>query len=232
MKKTLAILLAMALLCMMAVGTTLTYFTDTDSDENTMAVGNVGITQNETDRKGTALDTDSLKLYPVTADPDTDGLVPIANNGVDKFVNVTLAADSGDAYVRTIFAFELKADGTSPVGTELKLITDSVITMTDVEFEKGGVNYVVGVCTYDAPLTMTNKDSAYSLKQVYLGKDVDNKFFAAVGNSYEILVLSQAVQTQGFAGAEGKTAAQVALDTAFGEITAANADEIAGWFNN
>ena len=228
MKKILALILAMCLLCITAVGTTLTYFTDTDADVNTMTVGKVDITQNETDRTGTALDTASLKLYPVTADPDTDGLVPIANNGVDKFVNVTLAEDSGDAYVRTIFAFELKADGTSPVGNELQLITDSVIMMTDVKFEKGGVKYVIGVCAYDAPLTQTNKTSAYSLKQVYLKKDVGNEFSDAVGGSYEILVISQAVQTQGFTAEGSKTVAQTALDKAFGEINAANA---AKWFD-
>ena len=82
MKKTLAFILAVALLCIMAVGTTLTYFTDTDFDKNTMTVGKVEIIQNETDRTGAALDADSLKLYPVTGAPAADGLVPVANNGV------------------------------------------------------------------------------------------------------------------------------------------------------
>ena len=232
MKKTLALILVVCLLCIMAVGTTLTYFTDTDFDKNTMTVGKVEIIQNETDRTGAALDADSLKLYPVTGAPATDGLVPVANNGVDKFVNVVLADNSEDAYVRTIFAFERKNDGVSPVGTELKLVTGTEIKMTDITIAKDGVSYVIGVCTYDAPLTQTNKTSAYSLKQVYLDRSVDNTFFDAVGNSYDILVLSQAVQTQGFAAADGKSAAQVALDTAFGEITEANAAEIASWFNN
>lgn len=229
MKKVLAIILAMSLLCIMAVGTTLTYFTDTDFDKNTMAVGKVEIVQHEKDRVGNVINSNELKLYPVTANPDPDTkLVPVANNGVDKFVNVVLANNSEDAYVRTIFAFERKNDGASPVGTELKLVTGTEIKMTDITITKDGVSYVIGVCTYDAPLTQTNKTSAYSLKQVYLDRSVDNTFFDAVGNSYDILVLSQAVQTQGFTAEGSKTVAQTALDKAFGEI---NADNAAKWFD-
>ena len=77
-----------------------------------------------------------------------------------------------------------------------------------------------------------DETTASSLKQIYLDRSVGNEFSDAIGHSYEILVLSQAVQTQGFAAADGKTAAQVALDTAFGEITVANTAKIAGWFNN
>ena len=233
MKKTLAILLAMALLCIMAVGTTLTYFTDEDSDVNTMTVGKVGITQNETDRTGVAINSGALKLYPVTALPNQQtGLVAVENNGVDKFVSVMLDDNSADDYVRTIFAFEKKADGTRPINNEVKLVGGELINMTGVTITVDGVHYTLGVCTYDAPLTSTNKTSDYSLKQVYLDSQVNNEFSDAIGGSYEILVLSQAVQTQGFTGTAEKSAAQVALDTAFCAITPENAGEIAGWFNN
>ena len=143
MKKALAFILAVALLCIMAVGTTLTYFTDTDFDKNTMTVGNVGITQYEKDRYGAQIDDDALKLYPATAGVATDGLVPAANNGVDKFVTVKLDDNSENAYVRTVFAFEMmKVDGgwKSPIADKVILV-DNGIQMTNIEIEKNGVHY-------------------------------------------------------------------------------------------
>lgn len=95
--------------------------------------------------------------------------------------------------------------------------------------------YVVGVYTYQdalaAPAENTPSVSTPSLLQVYLDKSVGNEFYDAVGtDGYQILVLSQAVQTQGFeAEQNGRSAAEVALDTAFGAVNAENAAE---WFAN
>ena len=218
MKKVLAIILAIALLCIIAVGTTLSYFKDEAYDINTMSVGNVKIEQYEKDRSGNAIDNDGLKLYPVTSGL-VDGLIPVANNGVDKVVTVKNTG-SENAYVRTIFAFELKNDGKSPIDNEVMLV-QSGITMTNVTFTKDGVQYIIGVCNYG--LLKAGETTVPSLKQVYLASTVGNEFYDAVGNSYNILVLSQAVQTQGFADAA------TALNTAFGEVTTAN---VTGWFAN
>lgn len=91
--------------------------------------------------------------------------------------------------------------------------------------------YVVGVYTYfEALQKKDDKDSngnaldvsAPSLLQFYLADHVGNEFYKAVGeDGYQILVLSQAVQTQGFDGAEQ------ALTEAFGEFNATNA---VAWF--
>ena len=224
MRKTLAFILAVALLCIMAVGTTLTYFTDTDFDKNTMTVGNVGITQYEKDRYGAQIDDDALKLYPATAGVATDGLVPAANNGVDKFVTVKLDDNSENAYVRTVFAFEMmKVDGgwKSPIADKVILV-DNGIQMTNIEIEKNGVHYIVGVCTYDGVLTKGDT-TAPSLKQVYLASNVGNEFSTAVDGSYEILAVSQAVQSTGFANAADAFAAAFP----YGENNA----NVANWFN-
>ena len=230
MKKILVFILAVAVLCSIAVGTTLTYFTDTDFDANTMTVGKVEIEQYEKDRTGAAIDNDGLKLYPVTSGL-VDGLIPVANNGVDKVVTVKNTG-SENAYVRTIFAFEMMKKVTnvngedvvtweSPINDEVVLV-QSGITMTDVTFTKDGVQYVIGVCTYGE--LAVGATTAPSLKQIYLHKDVGNEFSTAVGGVYDILVLSQAVQTQGFGDAE------TALNTAFCALTAENAQTIASWF--
>ena len=58
MKKILAIALVIALLSIMAIGTTLSYFKDSAFDQNTMTVGTVTIKQNE------VFDEESAALRP------------------------------------------------------------------------------------------------------------------------------------------------------------------------
>lgn len=218
MKKTLAIILAMALLCIMAVGSTLSYFTDEDFDKNTMTVGKVGITQKI---NGVENGLSNVPLFPVTVNADNT-----LNNVVDLAVTVTMDTDSQDAYVRTVFAFEMeKVDDqwVNPFPNDVTKV-DNGIQMTNVEFVKGEVKYVVGYYTYSSVLT-AGDTTAPSLEQVYLNSTVGNEFSTAVNGQYEILARSQAVQTQGF------DSAQTALDTAFGAITTENAAEIASWFN-
>lgn len=220
MKKILVFILAVAVLCSIAVGTTLTYFTDTDYDTNTMTVGKVGINQTI---NGQETGIASYALFPVTAEPDAiTGLVPVENNGVNMDVIVSVDSDSQNAYVRTIFAFEMKKVGNtwvSPIGTDVILV-QSGITMTGVTFVKDDIPYIVGVCDYAGALQNAGA-TLPSLKQVYLASTVGNEFSTAVDGQYNILVLSQAVQTQGF------TSADAALTAAFGEVNATN---VANWF--
>ena len=61
---------------------------------------------------------------------------------------------------------------------------------------------------------------------IYLASTVENDFSDAIGGSYEVLVLSQAVQAKGFTG---DNAATTALNAAFGEVNATNAYN---WFAN
>lgn len=79
--------------------------------------------------------------------------------------------------------------------------------------------YVVGVYTYTNAL-LAGQTTNPSLLQFYLDKTVNNEFYEQVGNQYDILVLSQAVQTQGFANAA----------TAFDAAFPLNATTAAEWF--
>ena len=95
-----------------------------------------------------------------------------------------------------------------------------------------GVRYVVGVAYYNnskATDSEGEKISALeagattdpSLQYVWLKSSAGNEFYDFVGAEYDILVLSQAVQTEGFADAES------AFDAAFGKMTA---DNLTNWF--
>lgn len=239
MKKILVIALAMSLLCILAVGSTMSYLTYTDFDVNTMAVGNVKIEQIEQKRDGS--DLEDLKLMPVVEVTGTTKYLDSYDlydhrNVVDKIVTVKNTG-SEEAYVRTVFAFEMKKVNdawVSPINNEVWLNVNGNISFGKeqvVIYRNAGDNfttdstdavvaYVIGVYTYDQALA-TDATSAPSLLQVYLHSSVGNDFFEAIDGEYEILVLSQAVQTTGFVDA------QEALGAAFGEVTAANAAE---WF--
>lgn len=156
-------------------------------------------------------------------------------NAVDKFVFVENTGNS-DAYVRTWFAFEQ--------GDVAAEDFDKVIATNenDAEGESGsghwvwekvasdvkidGNTYVVKVATYLGPKSAptqvlpAGEISYVSLAQVYMKPEATNDDVIAIdGNkngTYDILVLSQAVQTQGFASAEA------ALNEAFGEPTVEN----------
>ena len=229
MKKTMMILAALSLACILAVGSTMSYLTYTDYDVNTMVVGNVKIDQLEQKRNGDAF-VDEVKLLPVTSTATEEvaingtnyQLLSTAKNAVDKIVTVQNTG-SEDAYVRTLFAFEMlnNGDGTwsNPFAGNLKMVANGDY-MTDVTFEKNGTQYIVGVCTY-ADALVKDEVSAPSLLQIYLDSAEEGAFYKGAGASYEILVLSQAVQAAGFGSASE------ALDAAFGAVDAANA---ATWF--
>ena len=221
MKKKLAIVLAMALLCIMAVGTTLTYFTDTTAvDKNTMTVGNVKIEQVEDFDAG-------AKLLPYNGDPTKTGFAEELN-AVTKAVTVKNIGSEA-AYIRTLFAFEAVA-GADPVGTiiHVERSADSVGDWAPVgEIEVDEVTYFVYSFTYSAALAAgTDSVTPASLKAIALDCKQDNAFFDAVGDKYDVLVLSQAVQTAGFTG---ETAVANAFAAAFpyGD----NNEALEDWFN-
>ncbi len=161
-------------------------------------------------------------------------------NVVDKFVFVKNTGKS-DVYVRTIFAFE-QGDLTAAEFDDMIGINaneyhwDLEEIATDVEIK--GNKYAIICFTYRGPKQNTaqggilapNEVSRPSLLQVYLASEATNDTVEKIdGNDngkYDILVLSQATQTNGFVNSindlENST---LALDTAFGEVTADNAAE-------
>ena len=160
-------------------------------------------------------------------------------NTVDKMVFVKNTGKN-DVYVRTLVALEqgsvaadnfenvIMTNGNYNGADGNKGHWDRELIATNVAI--GDSTYVVFCLTYRGPHSNPNgvlpagTVSYPSLLQVYMKPAATNADVVAVdGNAngkYDILVLSQAVQTAGFDNAA------TALDTAFGEATAAN---VAQW---
>lgn len=149
-----------------------------------------------------------------------------AKNVQDKFVVVENTGKS-DAYVRTIVAFEAGENSYDEfrelINYSFHFTWEENILPEVVEID--GNNYVLVEFLYKGYQdiqhpngVLTPGDYAYnSLAQVYMYSTATNEDVESLdGNkngTYDILVVSQAVQTAGFADA------QTALDTAFGDIT-------------
>ena len=261
-KSTLLMVLSLVLALTVGLGTTLAYLTDTDADVNVMTLGNVDIEQIELERDedGNLKDFSQNKpLYPAVGDVDWDDELVYwpdvsetassrvfddekLSGVVDKFVFVENTGKS-DAYVRTIFAFEL---GSFPVGTVKddviihlnrndKLTSETgaghwVFRWLDTPVTIDGNQYEVAEAIYlhkssvqgtaEEGILPAGATSYPSLLQVFMDSAATNEDCEALdGNkngTYDILVVSQAVQTAGFEDA------QTALNEAFGKITAEN----------
>ncbi len=256
-----------------AIGGTVAYLSDSESDINVMTAGNVSIVQNEYQRvlnaDGTyATDTiDDRKSYvleafeqdklmlPTTEDSNHgagpwDG-TPVrmsqvgsyggmsvfeSENAVDKFVTVENDG-STDAYVRTLVAIEIgETDGSlfgvSYHNTWTQNSLDETIVVDDVtymvyEYVYQGAQLSDGTWRHENGI-LTAGDTTYpSLSQVYINSIATNEDMAKIDKNGDgdinILVLSQAVQADGFDNATD------ALDEAFGDVDATNATE---WFTD
>ena len=145
---------------------------------------------------------------------------------MDKMVFVENTGKS-DCYYRTVIAFEC------PEGMEYSEGSDKEFMMnvngsTLYKWDKvgyttiDGVRYLLEVATYQNALEPG--DTAHpSLLQVVMTHNATNEDMELLGDTYEILVLSQAVQTEGFDDAA------TALDTAFGDVNETTAAE---WFGD
>ena len=156
-----------------------------------------------------------------------------ASNAQDKFVTVENTGKT-DAYVRTLVAIEVGTADADLIGTSYH----STWKSNDIgTIAIDGVNYYVKEYIYaggqlsDGSWRHGNGvlpagDTSYpNLSQVYIKSAATNEDMVAIdgnGNgTLDILVLSQAVQAQGFADA------QTALKAAFGE---ANETNVQAWF--
>ena len=140
------------------------------------------------------------------------------NNEVDKMVFVKNKGDF-DAYVRTVIAFEAGNYETldefrSKVHLNLNE-TDWTWEWTEVPVSIGEGSYFVATATYNkvlAPGALTE----ISLSQIALDPSATNEDVAGFGETYQVLVQSQAVQADGFDDPE------TALTEAFGTIPTAD----------
>lgn len=163
-------------------------------------------------------------------------------NAVDKFVTVTNTGKS-DAFVRTFVAIEIGSTDGSLIRTSYHSAWDSkeigVITIDGnnymvTEYSYPGAQLSDGTWRHEKGILPAGDTTYPSLAQVYLGSEADNEDVEAIdgnGNGkLDILVLSQAVQADGFE----VHGAEVALNAGFGEPTATDAEtgktNIALWF--
>ena len=233
MKKTLIIALALVLLCTLAIGGTLTYFTDKDFDKNTMTVGNVKIEQIEDL-------SEDLSLFPYVGDPTkTETKFDPSLNAVQKTVTVKNIG-SEPAYVRTLFAFEAvkfkNAEAVDPIAAGIihaDYNTDAAVGTWELmgSVTVGNDLYYVYSFTYASALAKDATTPA-SLKAIALDSEQGNEFYDAVGSEYNVLVVSQAVQTAGFTGTTTAVADAFAAAFPFGEDGVGNQTVIpSDWFS-
>lgn len=220
MKKITAILLVVALATVAIAGSTLAYFQDVASAVNVATVGNVKIEQIEQERDANGNlqpFTQCKPLYPYVGEVAwNDAKINInghdykmfgekLKNSLDKIVTVKNTGKS-DAYIRTWVALE------DPFTTALLGVNVGGVGYTQTPWfaaEIDGVQYSVTCFTYNEALE-PGESSLPSLLQVYLKNTATNEDAAKLGETFDILVFSQAVQTNGFANASE------ALSTAFG----------------
>lgn len=254
MKRTLALALAFILVVCLSVAGTMAYLSYSDGDHNTMTMGKVEIEQIEQQRNedGSGLEDfqqdqpmlpavyDELKYddEKLTIGDDEYNVFTNGediNNVIDKIVTVKNTGDY-DAYIRTLVAFEHTdpnndTDFSDGIAWKVhnvyngSLNTYSYANTVLDNFEIDDTYYSLVCFVYPKALE-AGKTSAPSLLQVFFDKTVNNDDLTAVGEEYDILVLSQAVQAEGFETAED------ALNEAFGEIKAENVDMIVEWFKD
>lgn len=241
MKKKILALALVAILAVTAIaGASLAYLTDKDEAVNVMTLGNVNIEQYEKNRWGGDFVQDQ-NLFPMVDlrgenDPVVvDGLFNDAmKNVIDKFVTVENTGDYA-AYVRTIIAFETgiiykeNSDEIEGYMHDIYIgMLDNGLVFLENEDETpmiinwNGKQFALAVMVYEDALAPGNTTQP-SLKQFFLAPTANNEITTLFGETYEILCLSQAVQSAGFE----TVGAAFALDTAFGEISETTAE---AWF--
>lgn len=154
--------------------------------------------------------------------PDSNQLFDSSvKNVIDKFVFVENTGKS-DAYYRTIVAVECP-EGLDPELIHINDTANTRFTKTEPFYAViDGVQYVLYGYIYN-PILTPNEVSRPSFLQVFLDPAATNEDCALFGDTWEILVVSQAVQAAGFADA------MTALETAFGEVNAVKVQE---WFGD
>ena len=201
--------LCLLLFFVMMLSTTLAWFTDSKTNVNTMVAGKIAIEQNEYS------DTNHTVKF------ENNKYVMMPSQSIIKEVVVTNTGNQ-PAYVRKVLEM------LSTAGKTIEFPTNKVqFTVT-----KGGKKtlYTVGYYVHPEKLSHEDdKDDITVLKSIKLADAADNSWQIAVGDDYELLVLSQATQTSGLdnLGENGTESPAAALDTAFAPITSENC---AKWF--
>ena len=217
-------ILCVVLLLVMLMATTLAWFTDREYNVNTMVAGKISIEQKEY--------SDAAH----TVEFVNNEFVMMPSQTVVKEVVVTNTGNQ-PCYVRTLFAFEDSADVKvlemlSTTGATITFPTDASDNKIQFTVTKDGKTtlFTVGCYVHPGKLSHENgEDEITVLKSITLSAAAENAWHEAVGDYYELFVLSQATQTAGLdnLGENGTESPSAALDKAFKPISAA---DCATWF--
>ena len=232
MKKIIVFLLVVSITAAVAVGGTVAYLRDTDSDVNVRTIGYVHIRQDEHERvdpetggADTSLqEYQNLKpLIPMVTEKDFDwkadegGFWDPAkiNNEHDKIITVTNTGDY-KAYVRTIIAFEAGGYAWEQFQEKLHLNINATDwswewLTTPIIIDQNA--FFVATATYKTPLA-PGQTTSPSLRQIALDSSAGNADVDLFGADYLVLASSQAIQVKGF------HTPQEALTAGFETITA------------
>lgn len=202
-KTTLLSIVALLMALMIGVSGTMAYLQDSDADVNVMTLGNVYIEQIE----------EQLAADGLTIEPYEQNKPFYPGCDVSKIVSVENTGKS-DAYIRTIFAFETVDSETFDISFTIDETNWSVGALEAV-VEIDGKTFEIYEAVYTGVLA-PGETSPVSLSKVTMSATATNEDMEALGGEYEILVVSQAVQTEGFSDP------LTALDAAFGNTTANN----------
>lgn len=228
-KKLTAIFLCVALVAIAVVGASLAYFTDTDNETNTFAVGNVKIDLIEQQRNanGTALETfkNNKVLMPIVGSAQgeqvtVDGVkLPAAKNYVDKIMTIKNIGVS-DAYVRIFVAVPTALqNGQTPNAPRYDVLhwnfngdscaegewTDEIVVANPTKID--GVEYKIYSRTYTTALKANEATETPAYIGFYLDKSVDmnaeDQYTVNWGNGPEVINydLSKGVKIPVFAQA-------------------------------
>lgn len=201
MKKIVAIVLAMVLVAVAAVGATMAYLTDTKTVTNTFTMGDVKITLDETnvkDPEGARVTSNAYDVYPgavVTKDPIVHN---VGKNGayIRATVNVSNWMNLVSAYYPD-FKETFPNDGYKAA---LNLLVGELGEGWSVVGVEGGDVFTIGqfdakfVLKYDGILASGDSTTAM-FRTVTIPAGIDN---ANTESFKEVKVVAQAIQADGF----------------------------------
>lgn len=197
-------------------------------DINTASTDGVGVVQHlqKYGTNNTLVDVDnSDTIYPVAGEQYAlDRITTVTNN------TVVGAGENPDVYVRTVFAFEA-ADLTinefhdimylklnQDISSENRTVCWDYPADTEwIPMTYNGQNYYMLVATYCKPLI--NTTTAPSLLKVGFESAATNETLAVFGNTYEMMVKTQAVAVS---SCDSSLAPDAAMDSTLGAITSDN----------
>ncbi len=227
-KKIIALCLVVVLAVTAVTGATLAYFTDAENDKNTMLIGNVDVNIDELtyDSETGAwakFEDDKFVLFPL---PDDQGSVLY-----NKMVYVANDSDNYNAYMRAIVLVECPlVEGENGATVKHDHITfhygnndtekqhGAVRTQHIENVNIDGVNYDAYVFECADKQFFTPGQYLNPMSSVWMNENTTQDEAATYGEKVDILILAQAIQTEGLTYDE-------AMNQLGGELTA---EEIVG----